>query len=97
MKIVTKEELIKVLCELEWSKSVEYSIFNNTDDEIVRKILDSKCLCYNKKDNVIASENIFCEDGIAVYVITITAVREEPGIFETWRSSARFLYAHRYK
>lgn len=97
MRILTKEELLKVLCSLEWSKSAEYSMFSNTNDEIVRKVVDSKELCYNTKDDVICSENIHCEDGTAVYIITITAVKEEPGVFKTWRSSARFLYIHQYK
>jgi len=97
LKILTKEELLKVLCGLEWSKSAEYSLFNNTDDEIVSKLVASKGLCYNTKDDVIYLENIHCEDGTAVYVITITAVKEEPGIFKTWHSSARFLYIHQYK
>ncbi len=97
MKILTTEELLEILRGLEWSKSAKYSMFSNTDEEIVRKIVDSKGLCYNTKNDVIYLENIHCEDGTAVYVITITAVREEPGIFKTWHSSARFLYIHQYK
>ena len=90
--ILTQRELVETLETLNLSDYVRKNLFKDGNEEIIRKLIWNKETSYNTDEDVIKVEKVHYEDGTNVYVVTVTAVRNENGMFKKWNSEVKFLY-----